>query len=130
MNEPKSAACLCIPGLIGASIGCPKHPPLNRPRAQHCSPRCSPNCCLEPHEHPALNRFAEAPNVKSVITQAVAAGSVCWHGGTGDAVFDGETAEQIADDAMERIAQIIGIPGWQGSKLFGQYTIGEGIGEQ
>jgi hypothetical protein len=31
---------------------------------------------------------------------------------------------------MARIGEILGLPGWRGSKLIGQVTIGQGIGEQ
>lgn len=59
-----------------------------------------------------VNRFAACPNVRSVIRLLAGAD------------------EDAAAQAMERIATILGLPGWQGSKLFGQYMIGQGIGEQ
>lgn len=78
------------------------------------------------------NTFAQAPNVRGVLDSLTAAAALCWSNedlpklGT----FDAAQAEQLTEDAMERIGQILGIPGWKGSKLIGQVTIGQGIGEQ
>lgn len=58
------------------------------------------------------NRFADDPNVRSVV-----------HRLAGD-------DEDLAQEGMDRIAAILGLDGWQGSKMFGRYEIGEGIGEQ
>lgn len=53
------------------------------------------------------NRFADC-GVEELIYQLVGAGSACWVGGTGDAVFDSAEALQVAGDGLERLSQIIG----------------------
>lgn len=78
------------------------------------------------------NPFAEEPNVIGVLRALTAAAALCWSNedlprlGT----FDAAQAEQLGNDAMARIGEILGLPGWRGSKLIGQVTIGQGIGEQ
>lgn len=78
------------------------------------------------------NPFAEEPNVIGVLRELTAAAALCWANedlptlGT----YDAEQAEQLTDDAMARIGEILGLSGWKGSKLIGQFTIGQGIGEQ
>jgi hypothetical protein len=78
------------------------------------------------------NTFAEAPNVIGVLRELTAAAALCWSNedlpklGT----YDADQAERLADEAMARIGEILGLTGWKGSKLFGTYTIGQGIGEQ
>lgn len=58
------------------------------------------------------NRFADAPNVRSVIRRLAA------------------DDDDLTQEGMDRIAAILGLDGWQGSKMFGRYEIGQGIGEQ
>ena len=54
------------------------------------------------------NRFKDADNVSELIRQLVGAGSTCWVGGTGDAVFDATEAQAVAEDAIDRLIEL----GW------------------
>lgn len=56
----------------------------------------------------AQNRFARCETVSEVVAQAVGAGSVSWHGGTGKAVFNSEEATAISLEATERIRELMG----------------------
>lgn len=76
------------------------------------------------------NRFADCPNVRSVILEAIGASNEACFTCYGDCVYDENEAEWVIEEAMARIGEILGLPGWKGSKLIGQYTIGQGIGEQ
>lgn len=57
---------------------------------------------------PGANRFADAQNVTELMYQVVGAGSTCWVGGTGSAVFDEKEAHEVADDGIERLVEL----GW------------------
>jgi hypothetical protein len=52
--------------------------------------------------------FSNAENVTELIYQLVGAGSMCWHGGTGSAVFDDQSARQIAQAGIDRLIEL----GW------------------
>jgi hypothetical protein len=54
------------------------------------------------------NRFDGVENVTELIYQLVGAGSTCWHGGTGSAVFDDQGATQVAEDGIDRLIAL----GW------------------
>lgn len=54
------------------------------------------------------NRFDDAENVTELIYQLVGAGSICWHGGTGNAVFNDQVARQVAEDGIDQIIAL----GW------------------
>lgn len=55
-----------------------------------------------------VNRFADAENVTELIYQLVGAGSGCWHGGTGQAVFDDGEAARVAEAGIDRLIEL----GW------------------
>lgn len=55
-----------------------------------------------------MNRFEKCENVTELIYQLVGAGSMCWHGGTGQAVFDEASAKIIAEDGIDRLITL----GW------------------
>lgn len=52
--------------------------------------------------------FSDAENVTELIYQLVGAGSTCWVGGTGSAVFDSDQAKEFADAGIERLIEL----GW------------------
>jgi hypothetical protein len=54
------------------------------------------------------NPFESAENITELIYQLVGAGSTCWHGGTGSAVFDDVRAVQVAEDGIDRLITL----GW------------------
>jgi len=54
------------------------------------------------------NRFDDAENVTELIYQLVGAGSTCWHGGTGSAVFNDGEAARVAEDGIDRLIAL----GW------------------
>lgn len=54
--------------------------------------------------------FAEARSAVELIAQVVGAGSMCWQGDLGDAVFDTEQAERIIIAAMDRLCELGWVP--------------------
>lgn len=56
----------------------------------------------------SVGRFDKAENVTELIYQLVGAGSTCWHGGTGDAVFNDREACEVAEDGINRLIEL----GW------------------
>lgn len=56
----------------------------------------------------STNRFEKAENVTELIYQLVGAGSTCWHGGTGSAVFNDSEACKVAEDGIDRLISL----GW------------------
>ena len=54
------------------------------------------------------NRFDRAENVTELVYQLVGAGSTCWHGGTGLAVFNDGEAKRVAEDGIDRLIEL----GW------------------
>lgn len=52
--------------------------------------------------------FAQAENVSDLIYMLVGAGSVCWVGGPGPAVFDDQAATAVAEGGIARLIEL----GW------------------
>jgi hypothetical protein len=50
--------------------------------------------------------FHDAENVTELIYQLVGAGSMCWVGGTGAAVFDDANAKAVADAGIDRLIEL------------------------
>lgn len=52
--------------------------------------------------------FNDAKNVEELVTQAVGAGSACWHepDEDGDRIFDDVSAVLVVDAALERLKQL------------------------
>lgn len=53
-------------------------------------------------------RFTDAATVEQLVYQIVGAGSTCWQGGTGEAVFDDVLAREVAEDGLRRLRQLAG----------------------
>jgi hypothetical protein len=52
------------------------------------------------------NIFDECDDIPTLIHQLVGLSSMCWQGGTGDAVFDTVLAEKAASHALTRLNEL------------------------
>lgn len=59
------------------------------------------------------NRFWETTDPKSVLFQAIGAGSLCWENMGATGTFQSDRAKEIGDEAWERLCQILGMDNLQ-----------------